>query len=120
MCFSASGFPEQGRGQQAGDARRKDKRNWQASCMPFHLVADGHEPSDRHPTQEGSCEKGVSTALPWRAPPMAVAEEKTEETGLDSDRKIGDMCYEVNLDGTLQRKQWHVMDRAHHWVACQR
>lgn len=84
-----------------GDTRQKEERNWQASSMPFLLVVDGHEPSDRHPTQEGSHEKGASPVLLWRAPPMAVAEGKTEETVLDSDCKIRDVRHEVNLDRTL-------------------
>lgn len=103
-----------------GDARQEEERDWQASCMPFLLVVDGHEPSDQHPTQEGSRENGASPALPWRAPPTAVAKGKTEETVLDSDRKVRDMCHEVSLDHTLQRKQWHTMDRAHDWAACHR
>lgn len=67
---------------------------------------------DTQPQRTTFCKKGASSKWAWSTPPMAIAEREMQENVLGSDCHIKEMCCEVALYSTLQRKHWCPMERA--------
>lgn len=97
------GFPEQGEGEQERDARQH------IVGLASHLHASGVVVTWSHltstqPEKAPFCEKGASSKWPRSAPPTTVAEGQMGEDVLGSDRHIREVCGDVTLCRTLQRK----------------